>query len=168
MENEEKELKANLEKEKLNEAAEALKDMDFNSENYKELLELINRISALAASNKHEEEIEREEEHKVKNMNQEEPGHSSENDNGIQTVTTEEENQAAPIVMGKTVLPSFIILTKEGLAVCENYTVQEFNKESNSYVLTDGNRTLCFLQKHLKLFSPRKRPIQHRKKHSPS
>ena len=53
MENEEKELKANLEKEKLNEAAEALKNMDFNSENYKELLELINRISALAASNKH-------------------------------------------------------------------------------------------------------------------
>ena len=87
MENEEKELKANLEKEKLNEAAETLKNMDFNSENYKELLELINRISALAASNKHEEEIEREEEHKAENMNQEVPEQSSENDNGIQTVS---------------------------------------------------------------------------------
>ena len=157
MENEEKELKANLEKEKLNEAAEALKNMDFNSENYKELLELINRISALAASNKHEEEIEREEEHKAENMNQEEPGQSSKNDNGTQTVTTKEENQAAPIVMGKTVLPSFIILTKEGLAVCENYTVQEFNKESNSYVLTDGNRTLMLPAKTFEtILSPEK------------
>ena len=148
MENEEKELKANLEKEKLNEAAEALKNMDFNSDNYKELLDLINRISALASSNKHEEEIEREKPHEAENMNQEEPvEEAEETDNGIQTVTTEEEPQNSPVVMGQTVLPSFIILTKQGLAVCENYTVQEFNKETNTYLLSDGTKSIMLPSK---------------------
>lgn len=161
MENEEKKLKANLEKEKLNEAAEALKNMDFNSENYKELLDLINRISALASSNKHEEEIEREEPHEAENMNQEEPtAHTEETDNsqiGIQTVTTEEEPQSSPVVMGQTVLPSFIIMTKQGLAVCENFTVQEFNKETNTYLLSDGNKTLMLPSKTFEtILSPNK------------
>ena len=59
MENENSENKIPLEQEKLEEAAENLKNIQFSGDNYKELLEIINRISAIAGSKKHEEEIER-------------------------------------------------------------------------------------------------------------
>ena len=48
-----------LEKQKLEEAAESLKNIDFTTENYKDILEIINRISAISASNRHDEDIER-------------------------------------------------------------------------------------------------------------
>ena len=59
MENENLENKIPLEQEKLEEAAESLKNIQFSGDNYKELLEIINRISAIAGSKKQEEEIER-------------------------------------------------------------------------------------------------------------
>ena len=59
MENENSEHKIPLEQKKLEEAAENLKNIQFSGDNYKELLEIINRISSIAGNKKHEEEIER-------------------------------------------------------------------------------------------------------------
>ena len=54
MENE----KPNLEKEELEKAAESLRNIDFNQDNYKELLEVINAIKKLS-ENKNEIEEKR-------------------------------------------------------------------------------------------------------------
>lgn len=146
MENENSENKIPLEQEKLEEAAENLKNIQFSGDNYKELLEIINRISAIAGSKKHEEEIERGE--VSESLKTEEVSE----DNSIPEVDeTAEENAPTPpkdsvnqeaVVFGKTVLPSFAIMTGKGLRNYSNTIVERYAEEINSYILNDGKEKI--------------------------
>jgi len=146
MENENLENKIPLEQKKLEEAAENLKNIQFSGDNYKELLKIINRISAIAGSKKHEEEIERSE--VSESLKTEEVSE----DNSIPEVDeTAEENAPTPpkdsvnqeaVVFGKTVLPSFAIMTGKGLRNYSNTIVERYAEESNSYILNDGKEKI--------------------------
>ena len=146
MENENLENKIPLEQEKLEEAAENLKNIQFSGDNYKELLEIINRISSIAGNKKHEEEIERIEVSK--------PLKSEEISEGNPIPEADEmaeENSPTPpedsinqeaVVFGKTVLPSFAIMTGKGLRNYSNAIVERYAEESNSYILNDGKEKI--------------------------
>ena len=146
MENENLENKIPLEQKKLEEAAENLKNIQFSGDNYKELLEIINRISAIAGSKKHEEEIERGEvSETIKTEEVSENNSISEADEmadeNSPTPPMDSVNQEA-VVFGKTVLPSFAIMTGKGLRNYSNAIVERYAEESNSYILNDGKETI--------------------------
>ena len=146
MENENSEHKIPLEQKKLEEAAENLKNIQFSGDNYKELLEIINRISSIAGNKKHEEEIERSEVSETIKTEK-----VSENNSIPEADETAEENSPTPpkdsvnqeaVVFGKTVLPSFAIMTGKGLRNYSNAIVERYAEESNSYILNDGKEKI--------------------------
>ncbi len=146
MENENLENKITLEQKKLEEAAENLKNIQFSGDNYKELLEIINRISSIAGNKKHEEEIERSEVSETIKTEE-----VSENNSIHEADETAEENSPTPpedsvnqeaVVFGKTVLPSFAIMTGKGLRNYSNAIVERYAEESNSYILNDGKEKI--------------------------
>ena len=146
MENENTENKIPLEQEKLEEAAESLKNIQFSGDNYKELLEIINRISAIAGSKKQEEEIEQGEvsetlksEEVSEDNPSPEPDKIAEEDSP--TPPKDSVNQEA-VVFGKTVLPSFATMTRKGLRNFSNAIVEQYAEESNSYILNDGKEKI--------------------------
>lgn len=208
----------NLEKEELEKAAESLRNIDFNQDNYKELLEVINKIKDLSKNEKpvneklvgvpyltenenffiapenisneeyekysaetdisffqeqldkltydenddwnfkqsildqrydiqkkidelklklpHEEEIERsesvEEEAKVPEPEKEE----------LAVTEPEKSVNPEPIIFGKTILPTFALITDKGLKTFENAKVVNFDKETNTYLLDNGKEKL--------------------------
>ena len=146
MENENSEHKIPLEQKKLEEAAENLKNIQFSGDNYKELLEIINRISSIAGNKKHEEEIERSEVSETIKTEK-----VSENNSIPEADETAEENSPTPpkdsvnqeaVVFGNTVLPSFAIMTGKGLRNYSNAIVERYAEESNSYILNDGKEKI--------------------------
>ena len=146
MENENLENKIPLEQEKLEEAAENLKNIQFSGDNYKELLEIINRISSIAGNKKHEEEIERSEvSETIKTEEVSENNSIPEADETAEekspTTPKDSVNQEA-VVFGKTVLPSFAIMTGKGLRNYSNAIVERYAEESNSYILNDGKEKI--------------------------
>lgn len=146
MDNENSENKIPLEQEKLKEAAENLKNMQFSGDNYKELLEIINRISAIAGSKKHEEEIERgevSETLKSEEISEDNPIPEADEMAEETSPTPPEDsiNQEA-VVFGKTVLPSFAIMTGKRLRNFSNAIVERYAEESNSYILNDGKEKI--------------------------
>ena len=144
-----------LEKQKLAEAAESLKNIDFTTENYKEILEIINRISAISASNRHDEEIER-----TAISEQDAPPEVSPNDKTNRDGNDIEESESnfptqlqenadfkEPIVFGKTVLPAFAIMTNKGLMNYSNAIVESYNEADQTYILNNGKEKVILPKK---------------------
>lgn len=133
-----------LEKQKLEEAAESLKNIEFSPENYKELLEIISRISTISASNKQEEEIERETFTKQETASfNEKAGESKENSPS----SLQETDIKEPVVFGKTVLPAFAIMTNIGLKNYANATVESYDEKKQTYILNNGNEKIILPKK---------------------
>lgn len=155
-----------LEQNSLEKAAEALKNIKFNQENYKEVIDVINKISEISGEKKIEvpkpEEIAKEENEKQKSNDQAQDRDNDEGgviakpqepqkpmDGGGAAVEEEKPKSetamfdpTAPIVYGKTVLPSFAVKTEKGLVSIENPIVTGFNKKSGTYVLESGGEKL--------------------------
>ncbi len=155
-----------LEQNSLEKAAEALKNIKFNQENYKEVIDVINKISEISGAKKIEvpkpEEIAKEENEKPKSNDQDQDRDNDEGGviakpqepqkpmDGGGTAVEEEKpkpetamfDPAAPIVYGKTVLPSFAVKTEKGLVSIENPIVTGFNKKNNTYEVESGGEKL--------------------------
>lgn len=155
-----------LEQNSLEKAAEALKNIKFNQENYKEVIDVINKISEISGEKKIEvpkpEEIAKEENEKQKSNDQAQDRDSDEGGviakpqepqkpmDGGGTAVEEEKpkpetamfDPAAPIVYGKTVLPSFAVKTEKGLVSIENPIVTGFNKKNGTYEVESGGEKL--------------------------
>ncbi len=155
-----------LEQNSLDKAAEALKNIKFNQENYKEVIDVINKISEISGAEKIEvpkpEEIAKTENEKPKSNDKGQDRDSDEG--GVITKPQEPQNPmddggaaveqekpkpetamfdpTAPIVYGKTVLPSFAVKTEKGLVSIENPIVTGFDKKSGTYALESGGEKL--------------------------
>lgn len=153
-----------LEKKALEEAAESLKQIDFTNENYKELLDLINKIKKLKQKQPHEEEIQYDdftpsEDSKTKEVDRIKVA-SNEKEKQDEIQKTEEKeisSQPEPIVFSQTPLPSFVIMTKAGLKVCENAKVINYDKETGIYLIENGSERLKMTSKTFEtIMSPEK------------
>ena len=152
---------SNLEQSSLDNAAELLKNVKFSPENYKKLLNVINEISEISGEKKIEvpkpEEIAKENEKQKSN----DQAQDRDNDEGgvvqkaqepqkpmdgggaaVEQDKTKPEtamfDPSAPIVYGKTVLPSFAVKTEKGLVSIENPIVTGFNKKNGTYEVESG------------------------------
>jgi hypothetical protein len=157
---------SNLEQSSLDNAAELLKNVKFSPENYKKLLNVINEISEISGEKKIEvpkpEEIAKEENEKQKSNDQAQDRDSDEGgviakpqepqrpmDGGGAAFEEEKPkpetamfDPTAPIVYGKTVLPSFAVKTEQGLVSIENPIVTGFNKKNGTYEVESGGEKL--------------------------
>lgn len=153
---------SNLEQSSLDNAAELLKNVKFSPENYKKLLNVINEISEISGAKKIEvpkpEEIAKEENEKPKSSDKDQDRDNDEGgvvqkaqepqkpmDGGgaaVEQDKTKPEtamfDPTAPIVYGKTVLPSFAVKTEKGLVSIENPIVTGFNKKNGTYEVESG------------------------------
>ncbi len=165
--------KNNIEKKALEEAAENLKQIDFTSENYRELIDLINKIKELKQKMPHQEEIQREDDFKPSPniRTREELEKAKKEIEQINIVSIEEMNkdktqeeknpenftEAEPVVFSKTPLPSFIIMTKSGLKVCENAKILNHEKETDIYIIENDGEKIKMPAKTLEtIMSPEK------------
>lgn len=95
------------------------------------------KIDELTLKLPHEEEIERSEPIEGITTVAKEP------DKEIQTETDSHESiNPEPIVFGKTVLPTFALITDKGLKTFENAKVVNFDKKTNTYLLDNGKEKL--------------------------
>ncbi len=164
----------NLEQSSLDNAAELLKNVKFSPENYKKLLNVINEISEISGEKKIEvpkpEEIAKEENEKQKSNDQAQDRDSDEGgviakpqepqrpmDGGGAAFEEEKPkpetamfDPTAPIVYGKTVLPSFAVKTEKGLVSIENPIVTGFNKKNGTYEVESGGEKLELPKKTFK------------------
>lgn len=148
--------KTPLEKEKLNEAAENLRNIQFSSKNYKDLLEIINRISAIAGANRHDEEIEHIEKSETNNEIPETNPVQEENNN---SPAPPDENSQEAIVFGKTKLPPFAIITTDGLKNYKNAVVEFFDENQQVYYLSNGKEKFALPKKTFEsILSPNSQP----------
>ena len=141
MEEENNPEKNELEKQKLEEAAESLKKIEFNQENYKAILEIIQKIQQLYQP--HSEEIEKEA-HPITppEENLAPVSKLTENEEKIESNTPENIAEQEAVVFEKTTLPPFLIMTDKGLTPCENYKVISFDQAKNTYLLDNGEQQL--------------------------
>ncbi len=137
---------------------------NLNSENYKEVLDLLNKMEELAgvplkeSANELQKSIETKinAEKDLKNMESETKAeveksttdrHVSVEDKTnekqvVQNMLNEEaakEELTGAIIFGKTMLPSFLGIVDNQLKPMENYVIDSYDKESGKYVLKNGN-----------------------------
>ena len=145
-----------LEKQELEKAAESLKNIDFTQDNYREIIEILNKIKELTKPKDIEENIEstskeeqfiphkEEIERPLPQENQKENHEEKEPAKDNQTVTSEQQaiNQNTPIIFGTTVLPGFALMTDKGIKNFENAKVMSFDETTASYLLDNGKEKL--------------------------
>ncbi len=137
---------------------------NLNSENYKEVLDLLNKMEELAgvplkeSANELQKSIETKinAEKDLKNMESETKAeveksttdrHVSVEDKTnekqvVQNILNEEaakEELTGAIILGKTMLPNFLGIVDNQLKPMENYVIDSYDKESGKYVLKNGN-----------------------------
>ena len=131
---------SSLEKSALEKAADLLKGMNFNSENYKDLLSVINKISEMNGL----ENLEVPKEEQIQA--------TQASDARQQTTSAEVSDRAAdapgneiepfdpkaPVVYGKTMLPAFAVLADGKLQSIENAVVKSHDKGKNTYIVDNG------------------------------
>lgn len=141
---------ANLEQKTLNEAADLLKNMSFNSENYKDLLEVINKISSMNGLKnlevpKEEDIAQKSTESQNQNLQESAKEKISENQEAVENenvpVTTPFDPKA-PIVYGETKLPAFAVMADGKLKSVENAVVEGFDKTKNAYMIDSGSEKI--------------------------
>ena len=123
---------SSLEQSTLEKAADLLKNMNFNSENYKDLLEVINKISSMNGLENLEVPKEPESIEKVAQAGQ------GENENA----PGKSFDPKAPIVYGETVLPAFAVMADGKLQSVENAVVAGYDKSSQVYTIDNGSEKM--------------------------
>lgn len=133
---------SNLEQSSLDNAAELLKNIKFSPENYKKLLNVINEISEISGNKKIEipkpEEISKTEKKKRNTNRKSQNKKNAPVEQKKRKKKIEMFDPAAPIVYGKTFLPSFAVKTEKGLVSIENPIVTGFNKKNGTYEVESG------------------------------
>ncbi|MCR5252580.1 MAG: hypothetical protein K6C98_02570 [Treponema sp.] len=129
-------LNNDLEQTSLDNAANLLKSMKFNKDNYKELLDVINKISGLSGK----EQFQVQTEEQVKNIENKQLENESvgEKVSEIPLVATLPFDPKSPIIYGKTILPSFAVLADGKLTSIENAVVKSHDKTKNVYIVDNG------------------------------
>lgn len=156
-------------KERFESAAQKLSSLDINSENYKEALELLNRIEKLTGISEPSEKIDFAENEAKENFqpfpNVKSPeefermkkeidnakivDESVENSETEKNIETQKEDVSyqdytdGKVIYGKTVLPPFASMTSDGhLKTCENFVVKSYDSESGTYLVENENEKL--------------------------
>ena len=137
---------SNLEQSSLDNAAELLKNVKFSPENYKKLLNVINEISEISGNKKIEvpkpEEISKTEKKNKKTNRKSQNKKNAAVEQEKPKPETAMFDSTAPIVYGKTVLPSFAVKTEKGLVSIENPIVTGFNKKNGTYEVESGGEKM--------------------------
>lgn len=138
-----------LEKEELEKAAESLKNVNFNQDNYKSLIEIINKIKELTEPTVHTEDAEINEKETAvpyitdkgnifvakENLNSEEfDKYAKETDIEAEKEPQNENNTA--------ILPEFAMITQHGLQTFSNFHCESHNIQEHSYTLSNGETTI--------------------------
>lgn len=143
-----------LERNSLDKAAELLKNMSFSAENYKELISVISKISEMSSDSSLKVPSENEAREKERNQ----PAEARERLAAAEG-SAQGESQAAgsasagerspqdsprfdpdaPIVYGKTVLPSFAVMADGNLQPVEGAVVAGYDKDARKYTIEDGS-----------------------------
>lgn len=127
-----------LERSSLEKASDLLRSMKFNSENYKELVDVIGRIAELSGN----ENIAVEAEKDVEKFASEQEKRSDEKPEEKE-IENDSESRAesadfSKIEYGKTVLPAFSVMADGKMRTVENAVVTGYDRENKNYLLENG------------------------------
>ena len=131
---------SSLEKSALEKAADLLKGMNFNSQNYKDLLSVINKISEM--NGLENLEVPKEEQIQATQASDARQQTTSAEVSDIAADAPGNEiepfDPKAPVVYGKTMLPAFAVLADGKLQSIENAVVKSHDKGKNTYIVDNG------------------------------